>query len=81
MARIIIRSSSVLEILERLKKRNFEVIVHEPTLNAPEFYQAKVVNDLAAFKNEATLIIANRKSTELADVTHKVFPRDLFGSD
>jgi len=55
--------------------------VHEPVLTEPTFYRSRVVNDFAAFLAEADIIVANRLTPELADVAHKVYTRDLFGSD
>lgn len=75
------RSSSILDILEQINQQNIKVIIYEPLLDADEFCQAKVVTDLSAFKNEAELIITNRKTKDLADVHDKVFTRDLFDSD
>jgi UDPglucose 6-dehydrogenase len=40
-----------------------------------------VVNDLAAFKAEADVIVANRITDDIADVTNKIFTRDLFHAD
>jgi len=40
-----------------------------------------VVNDLDAFKAQADIIIANRISDEIRDVSDKIVSRDLFGHD
>lgn len=58
-----------------------EVIVYEPVLEEDHFFHSGVIRDLGAFKAEADLIVANRLSDELADVSDKIFTRDLFGAD
>jgi len=40
-----------------------------------------VVRDLEAFKTEADLIIANRITDDIRDVTDKMFTCDLFEAD
>ncbi len=75
------RSSSILSIIERIKKYNIPMIIYEDQILDKSFNGIHIEKDLHVFKNSCDLILTNRITDDLSDVIDKVFTRDLFGYD
>lgn len=76
------RQSSIQGIMKRLEKRGIKVIIFEPTLKEGQsFFDYEVCRDFGEFKRRSDVILANRMSSELGDVSGKVYTRDLYSRD
>ena len=75
------RSSAVQGVMQKLRDRNIDVVIYEPITNDDVFEGFRVVKNLNEFKLISDVIVANRISDDLKDVTQKVYSRDVYGRD
>ena len=73
------------EILKKLGSKHLgsdpNCAAHKPKVVGIHRLVMKAGGDLAQFKQEADVIVANRMTADLGDVAAKVYTRDLFGQD
>lgn len=75
------RQSSIQGVTTYLKDVGIDVIIYEPTINGEVFEGLSVENNLGLFKEKSDVIVANRQSDELRDVSGKLYTRDIFARD
>lgn len=75
------RQSAIQDVIDGVRATETEVVIYEPVLEEDEFDGLRVVDDLAAFKEQSDVIVANRLSDDLKDVVEKIYTRDVFSRD
>lgn len=75
------RQSAIQSIMKRLTANGVDVIIYEPCLEDDVYFTSKVISELETFKKLSDVIIVNRMSSEIYDVEHKVYTRDIFGDN
>lgn len=75
------RFSAIQGIMRRIQESGVVVVLFEESITADEFSGFKVVKNLEVFKRQSEIIVANRLSRCLEDVSYKCFSRDVFGED
>ena len=75
------RSSAILDIINKLRNYDCEVIIYEPTLNDHSFEECKIINNLFKFNELSDIIVINRYDNNVKDFTKKTYSRDVFNRD
>lgn len=75
------RQSSIHGIIKRLKAKNIDIVIYEPTIKEKIFLDAVIIKNINTFKQVSDIIIANRYDEQLSDVKNKIYTKDLFFRD
>ena len=72
------RDSSVVDLIDKVKRSSNKIIVYEPNIKSKNFNGCLVENDIDTFVKLSEIIVANRIDKKIVKNKKKVFSRDLF---
>ncbi|MEM7243416.1 MAG: nucleotide sugar dehydrogenase [Pseudomonadota bacterium] len=75
------REAAVLDVMTQLAAAGVELVIYEPHLEAEGFEGHRVMKEIAAFKDAADLVLANRYEAALDGLGERLICRDIFGRD
>ena len=76
------RSSSILNVIERLKSiKDIHILIYDTNFDENEYLGVKITHNINEFKKFSDLIVANRIDNNIMDVSKKVFSRDIFNEN
>ena len=75
------RASAIQGIIELLCAAGVEVLIYEPECAEPRIFGCRVLTDLEQLKLKSDLIVSNRYHKDIADVSWKVYSRDVSSLD
>ena len=73
-----LRSSAIQDIIQIVKEKDIQIVIYEPTITEYAGFGLRLIKDINEFISLSDIIIANRKSIDLAGYEDKVFTRDIF---
>ena len=71
------RHSEILDIIDGLSNFVEDLIIYEPLILEDDYMGFRVIKDINRFKTESDLIVSNRKSDQINDVSYKLYSRDI----
>tara|TARA_B110000003_G_scaffold255543_1_gene272387 strand:+ start:2880 stop:4049 length:1170 start_codon:yes stop_codon:yes gene_type:complete len=74
------REAAITKVIENLILKKIKILIYEPLLKI-DYKNAEITKDLNYFKKNSDIIVANRISQDIEDITAKIFSRDLFNRD
>lgn len=75
------RQAAIFDIMKQIRAEGIEVVIYEPSLKAESFEGYRVLTDINEFNLTSDVILANRISDEIKEVSEKVYTRDVYNEN